>query len=57
MATFILSLLIILASLAGLGVGVLLGRSALAGSCGGLACSACRNAGNTACEKIREVAP
>lgn len=57
MATFILTLLIILASLAGLGVGVLLGRSALAGSCGGLACGGCRKAGSPACKTSRKGAP
>lgn len=38
MATFILALLIILISLAGLGLGVLFGRPALQGSCGTLSC-------------------
>jgi hypothetical protein len=35
MATFILSLIIILASLAGLGIGALCGRPHLRGGCGG----------------------
>jgi len=38
METFILAFAIILISLAGLGLGVLLGRTPLRGSCGGLAC-------------------
>ncbi len=51
MATFILAFIVILVSLAGLGIGVLLGRSALAGSCGGLACAGCRQAGDKACKR------
>ena len=49
MATFLLSFLLILLALAGLGLGVLRGRRPLAGSCGGLACirgvacAGCRN--------------
>jgi len=35
MATFILSLIIILVSLAGLGIGALCGRPCLRGGCGG----------------------
>ena len=35
MATFVLSLIIILAALAGLGIGVLCGRPYLRGGCGG----------------------
>lgn len=38
MQTFILALAIILISLAGLGLGLLFGRPALRGSCGGLSC-------------------
>lgn len=55
METFILALTIILISLAGLGLGVLFGRPALQGSCGGLSCvrgAAC--AGCTAHEKREE---
>ena len=40
MATFVLTLVIILASIAGLATGVLLGRAPLRGSCGG--CTACK---------------
>ena len=36
MASFLLSLIIIIAALAGLGLGVLCGRRPLAGSCGGI---------------------
>ena len=38
MGTLILTLLVILLAVAGLAVGVLLGRAPLKGSCGGLAC-------------------
>lgn len=38
MATFILGFIIIVISIAGLAVGVLFGRPALRGSCGGLSC-------------------
>ena len=51
MATFVLALLVFLASRAGLGSGVLLGRSALSGSCGCLACDGCRKAGSPACKR------
>jgi hypothetical protein len=49
MAEFLLSLVIIVAALAGLGLGRLLGRPGLKGSCGGLAGTgdgscACRDA-------------
>lgn len=37
MATFLLSLVIIIAALAGLGLGSLCGRPGLRGSCGGIA--------------------
>lgn len=38
METFILAFAIILLSLAGLGLGLMFGRPALRGSCGGLSC-------------------
>lgn len=38
MATFVFTLVIILASVAGLAAGVLLGRAPLRGSCGGIGC-------------------
>ena len=57
MATFVLALLVTLASLAGLGIGVLLGRSAPAGSCGGLACGACSKAGSLGCKTNCKAAP
>lgn len=38
MGTLILTLLVILLAVAGLAVGVLLGRAPLKGSCGGLSC-------------------
>ena len=38
METFILTFIILLLSIAGLAVGVLLGRAPIKGSCGGLAC-------------------
>lgn len=57
MATFVLALLVFLASLAGLGIGVLLGRSSLAGSCGGLACGGCKKAGSPACKTNPKDAP
>jgi hypothetical protein len=53
MATFILTLVIVLASVAGLATGVLLGRAPLRGSCGGVACvkggacAACQTHRNT----------
>lgn len=46
MAEFLLSLVIIVAALAGLGLGRLLGRPGIKGSCGGLAG---RSAGTCAC--------
>ena len=48
MATFVLSLVIVIASVAGLATGVLLGRAPLRGSCGGVACV--RGSGCTACQ-------
>ena len=38
MVTFVFTLAIILASVAGLATGILLGRAPLRGSCGGVAC-------------------
>lgn len=38
METFILAFIIVLLAIAGLAVGVIAGRSAIKGSCGGLAC-------------------
>lgn len=38
MATIILTFVILLLAIAGLGVGVIAGRSPIKGSCGGLAC-------------------
>jgi hypothetical protein len=38
MATFVLAFFIVLASIAGLATGVLLGRAPLRGSCSGVAC-------------------
>ncbi len=52
MATFLLSFLLLILALAGLGLGLFFGRPAPAGSCGGLACipgSACAG-----CSKRRE---
>ena len=57
MATFLLSFLIVLASLAALGIGLLLGRSAPAASCGGLSCGGCSKAGRAACRKHDQAAP
>jgi hypothetical protein len=50
MATFILSLIIIVASLAGLGIGVLCGRPRLPAGCGGALDS---QGGACACESKR----
>jgi hypothetical protein len=52
MATFILTLVIVLASVAGLAVGVLLGRAPLRGSCGGIACV--KGGGCAACQRHRD---
>ena len=52
MATFILTLVIILASIAGLATGVLLGRAPLRGSCGGIACI--KGVGCAACQTHRD---
>ncbi|MHA3976967.1 hypothetical protein ACW9UR_04705 [Halovulum sp. GXIMD14794] len=41
MATFLLTLAIILLSVAGLALGVMRGRAPLKGSCGGTGCEAC----------------
>lgn len=38
MQTFILTLILMLLSVLGLGIGVLAGRAPIKGSCGGLAC-------------------
>ena len=43
MASLILVFLIFLLAIAGLGVGVLLGRAPLQGSCGGISCAACNS--------------
>jgi hypothetical protein len=51
MATFVLTLVIVLASIAGLAAGVLLGRAPLRGSCGGIACL--KSGGCTACKTHR----
>ena len=51
MVTFIFTLAIILASVAGLATGVLLGRAPLRGSCGGVACV--KDGGCAACETPR----
>ncbi len=49
MATFLLSILVVLAAVAGLAAGVVLGRPPVRGSCGGLGCDgAC-----TTCPKRR----
>ena len=50
MATFLFAFIVIVLSAAGLGLGVLFGRAALAGSCGGLSCGGCRHAGSKACK-------
>jgi hypothetical protein len=48
MATFVFTLVIVLASIAGLAAGILLGRAPLRGSCGGCtACKVCRDAEDT----------
>ena len=52
MATFALTLAIVVASVAGLATGVLLGRAPLRGSCGGVACV--KGVGCAACETHRE---
>jgi len=49
METFFLAFAIILISLAGLSLGVLFGRPALRGSCGGLSCVP--NAGCASCKR------
>lgn len=49
MATMVMSFLLILLAIAGLGLGVICGRKPLAGSCGGLACI--RGAGCAGCRK------
>lgn len=51
MATLVLSFVIIALSLVGLAVGVLVGRTPLAGSCGGLACSGCTKTGSKTCKR------
>jgi len=48
MATFFLTLVIVLASVAGLATGVLLGRAPLRGSCGGVPCV--KGGGCAACQ-------
>lgn len=57
MATLLLTLLVILVSIAGLGIGVLCGRRALAGSCGGLSCGGCSKTGTRKCREVGEDAP
>ena len=52
MATFVLTLAIVLASVTGLAIGVLLGRAPLRGSCGGVACV--KGGGCTACKTHRD---
>ena len=52
MTTFVLSLVIVLLSIAGLATGVLFGRPALHGSCGGVACV--KGASCGACGRIGE---
>lgn len=42
MATLTLVFLIFSLAMAGLGIGVLLGRAPLKGSCGGISCGACQ---------------
>lgn len=49
METFILTFVIILISLAGLGIGIIFGRKGLRGSCGSLSCI--KGADCTACKK------
>ena len=51
MATFVITLVIVLASVAGLATGVLLGRAPLRGCCGGVACV--KSGGCAACETHR----
>lgn len=51
MHTFVLTLIFMLLSVLGLGLGVLAGRAPIKGSCGGLACI--KGAGCGACEKNR----
>lgn len=51
MATFVLTLVIVLASVAGLAIGVLLGRAPLRGTCGGVACV--KGGGCVACKAHR----
>lgn len=52
MATFVLTLVIVLASIVGLATGVLLGRAPLRGSCSGVACGKASNC--MACETHRQ---
>lgn len=51
MQTFILTLILMLLSVLGLGLGVLAGRAPIRGSCGGIACR--KGAGCRACPKSR----
>ncbi|MDH3236078.1 MAG: hypothetical protein OEQ29_21355 [Alphaproteobacteria bacterium] len=53
MATFVLTLVIVLASVAGLATGVLLGCAPLRGSCGGVACV--KGGGCAACQTHQHV--
>lgn len=49
METMILSLVLILLSVAGLAIGVIMGRAPIKGSCGGLACI--KDAGCAGCTR------
>ncbi len=53
MATVALGFLLIVLAMAGLAIGVSLGRAPLRGSCGGLGCSACKTCPRRAAPRKR----
>lgn len=57
MATFVLAFVVIAISLAGLAVGILAGRSPLAGGCGRGACRGCKPSARRLCHRERGEEP